>query len=295
MVLKKVIVFGGSGLVGARFVELNSQKFEIIAPMHTQVDLLNERAVFDFLKASDATVVLNCVGFTDVDNAEDQIGNQDGDAYKLNALVPKYLAQSCVVTNKYLIHLSTDYVFEGTITYRGYKEEDKTYPLNWYGKTKLAGEQEILNLGTNHTIARIEMPYSAKYEKKSDFARFFYTELKKGNPIRAVDDQKITPIFTDDLVKALSVIIDNPVFGIIHLASKSSTTPRDFAVKLAECLKLDKELVREVKFASFNKDRKASRPQNSWMSVEKFEKIYGKGILRTVEEELADFCKQISS
>lgn len=295
MVKKKVIVFGGSGLVGTRFIELNSQQFEIVAPSHTQIDLLDERSVYDFLRSSDATVVLNCVGFTNVDRAQEEEGNQEGEAYKLNVLVPKNLAEACVVTKKHLIHLSTDYVFEGTLTYRPYKEEDKTHPLNWYGKTKLGGEDEVLRIGLNHTVVRIEMPYSAKYEKKSDFARYFYEQLKAANPVRAVKDQKITPVFTDDLVKALAAIVNNPTSGIIHLASKNSTSPYFFAFKLAEILKFDKELIRGVEFASFNKDRKASRPQNSWMSIEKFEKIYGEGILRTVEEELADFCKQISS
>lgn len=293
--MKKIVVFGGSGLVGSRFIQLNSQKFEIYAPTHQQLDLLDEQEVVKFLKSIDAQVVLNLVGFTNVDAAEEEIGNQEGDCFKLNVSVPKNLAGVCNMLQKHLIHVSTDYVFEGTLTYRPYKEEDKTHPLNWYGKTKLAGEQEVLSLGTNHTIARIEMPYTAKFDKKSDFARYFYNELKNGNPIRAVKDQKITPIFTDDLVKALSLIVENPSSGIFHLASKNSTTPLEFAKKIAKFFKFDEELIRGVEFSSFNSTRKASRPQHSWLSIEKFEKIYEKVILRTVEEELADFCKQISS
>lgn len=292
--MKKIVVFGGSGLVGSKFLQLNSQRFEIYAPTHQQLDLLDEQEVFKFLKPIDAQVVLNLVGFTNVDAAEEEIGNKEGNCFKLNVLVPKNLASACVVTKKHLIHVSTDYVFEGTLTYRPYKEEDKTHPLNWYGKTKLAGEQEVLGIGTNRTIARIEMPYAAKFEKKSDFARYFYNELKSGNPIRAVKDQKITPIFVMDLVKALRLVIENPTPGIIHLASKNSTTPFEFAKKIAKFFKFDEELIRAVEFSSFNLTRKASRPQHSWMSVEKFEKIYGKGILRTVDEALMDFCTQIS-
>lgn len=295
MALKKVIVFGGSGLVGTRFRELNSERFDIIAPSHSELDLVDINAVYKFLKSTDAPIILNLVGFTNVDGAEDQSGDQEGDCYKTNVIVPKNLIQSSSLAHKHLIHISTDYVFEGTLTYRPYREDDKTHPLNWYAKTKLGGELELISFGGNYTIARIEMPFSAKYPGKSDFARYFYTELRAGKPIRAVKDQKITPVFTDDLVKALAMIIENPTQGIIHLASKNSTTPFDFAKRLAQTLKLDEELVRGVEFISFNKDRKASRPQHSWLSIEKFEKIYGKDVLRTVEEELADFCKQISS
>ncbi len=289
----KVLVLGGSGLVGSRFIELLKEQFQIESPRHNDLDLFNEHEIANFLASSNAEVVLNLVAVTNVDGCEDEKGDQEGQVYKLNSLMPQVLATECQKTGKHLIHVSTDYVFDGEKTDSPYNEEDTPNPVNWYGQTKLFGEQNVLAVDPGFTIARIEMPYSSHFEKKKDFARFFLESLKAGKEIKSIDDQNITPIFVDDLVLALQKLSEEKVGGIWHLGSSDSITPFEFAKEVAAQTNLSSELITPVKFAEFNAGRKASRPHHSWMSVKKFEQKFGTEILKSNKEGIAEFLKLI--
>lgn len=291
----KILLIGGSGLVGSRFIELFKDEFKIDAPSHSDLDIINPHSLSEYLKAHPSEAVLNFSGFTNVDLAEEERDDLNGLSYKLNVLAVHNLAKICADLGKHLIHISTDYVFDGRKDNEAYTEEDLTNPVNWYGRTKLMGEEGILSTGaTLYAIARIEMPYSATFKKKNDFARFFYQSLKEGKEIKAITDQKITPVFVDDCVRALKAIIENNFRGIIHVASSDSTTPFEYATMLAEAMEVDKKLIKGVKFEEFNKGRKASRPQHSWMSVKKFESIFGKDVLKSNKEGMKEFLKQAS-
>ncbi|MBI4037247.1 dTDP-4-dehydrorhamnose reductase [Candidatus Daviesbacteria bacterium] len=290
--MEKIIVFGGSGLVGSRFVQLNQKKFDISAPIHSEVDLLDPKSLADFIEKSQAKAVVNFAAFTNVDGAEKEKDDKNGLAFKLNAMAPKNLAAICLSLNLHLVHLSTDYVFDGQKENAPYTEEDEMDPINWYGLTKMLGEEEILQSGCFHTIARIEMPYRANFAGRSDFARFFLEKLQTGQKISAVNDQKITPTFVDDVAKALTVMIKKPTQGIFHVVSTNPTSPYQFALTLAQQFGLNKELVEAVKFADFNQGRPACRPQNSWLDTKKFINTFGEGVLHSVEEEISLFNSQ---
>jgi dTDP-4-dehydrorhamnose reductase len=192
----KILVLGGSGLVGSRFIELTKDQFTVDSPSHNDLDLLNSTEIANYLASSDAEAVLNLVAITNVDNCQDEDGDKEGNVYKLNSLVPQVLAQECQKTGKHLIHVSTDYVFDGEKTDAPYTEEDPTNPINWYGKTKCWAEEFVLAVDPNFSIVRPEMPYSAVFEKRKDFARFFLDSLKEGKEIKAIEDQHITPVFS---------------------------------------------------------------------------------------------------
>lgn len=289
----KILVIGGTGLVGSKFIELNGDKFEIDAPPSAELDVLESQRIESYLNENQCEVVLNCSGYTKVDDAQDQTDDKEGDCYKLNVEAAGNLAKICKDYGIHLIHISTDYIFDGTKERDPYTETDRPNPLSWYGMTKLLGEEEVLSAEGEYTIARIEMPYSVDYAKKSDFARFFYNSLREGKNFTAVEDQKITPIFVDDLVKALGVLVERKYQGIINVASADFITPFEFAQKIAEGIGADKKLVQSVKFAEFNSGRKASRPQHSWLDVSKFESEFGKGILKTNGEEINEFLSKI--
>lgn len=290
---KRILVFGGSGLVGSRFLELNKDNFDIDAPTSSDLDVTDEPALNKYLESSNAEVVLNFTGFTNVDGAEDEKDDQNGQTYKLNVLVPKNLALKTKELNKYLIHISTDYVFDGTKEDSSYTEEDEPNPVNWYGQTKLFGEKEVSDNGGNFSIIRIEMPYSAHFEKKSDFARFFYNKLKSGEEITAISDQKITPVFVDSLVGAIKVVIDDRWQGIYHIVSISSTSPFEFAHKMAKEFGFDTSKIKSTNFAQFNNGRKASRPKNSWLDVKKSYEKLPEGTLMTIDESIEEFKRLI--
>lgn len=284
----KILVLGGSGLVGSRFLDLYNSKFEISSPSHDELDILSVDELNNKVKESQAEVVINFTGYTNVDEAEKEKDIHSGLAYKLNVLAVGNLAKICAENGNHFIHLSTDYVFNGRKD-APYVESDKPDPVCWYGMTKMLGEEEILSIDMDYTVARVEMPYSSHFLKKSDFARTFLKMLQDGKEINGIYDQKITPIFVDDLVKALSLIVEKKPKGIYHLASTNHTTPYDFANLIAEKFNLDKNLVKKVSFEEYSKTRAAKRPQNSYLDVSKFEGEFGKGILRTVSDSLDEF------
>lgn len=287
----KILILGGSGLVGSRFLEL-AEDYNLVSPSHEELDLLDFKKLETYLLESDADVILNLAAFTNVDEVEKEKDDQDGLVYKLNAAMPKALAQNCASSNRYLIHISTDYVFDGNKSVP-YVEDDLPNPVNWYGETKMLGEDAVKESGSNFLIIRPEMPYSSHFEKKLDIARTFLKMLKEGKEINGISDQKITPTFVDTLVWGLFKLIEVRASGIYHLASADITTPYDFAVMIAEKFGLNKTLVKPVSFAQYNKTRTAKRPQNSYLDVSKFETEFGQGILRTVSRSLDEFKKKM--
>src|SRR5262249_19152791 len=126
-----MLVLGGSGLVGSSVVRLWDDSVELDVPTHTQLDVLDGEALRAFVRHTEAPVVLNLAAWADVDGAEAEQGNQDGRVYALNARLPGQLATVCAELGKYLVHVSTDYVFDGKAE-RPYVERDQTAPLCWY-------------------------------------------------------------------------------------------------------------------------------------------------------------------
>ncbi len=289
--MKKIIVLGGSGLVGSRFRELTKDAFTIDSPSHDDLDLLNEKEIARYLAGSDAEMVLNLVAITNVDNCQNENEDKGGVVYRLNSLTPQILAQECQKSGKHLVHVSTDYVFDGQKSDSPYTEEDAPNPVNWYGKTKRQAEEFVLAVDPNFTIVRPEMPYSAVFEKRKDFARFFLDSLKEGKEIKAIEDQQITPVFVDFAVRAFQKIMDQKAGGIWQIASSDSITPFDFAQEVALQSNLDNSKILPVKFAEFNAGRIAPRPHNSWMSVKKFEEKFGTEILKSNKEGIQEFLQ----
>lgn len=282
----KVLVFGESGLVGSGFSQVNKDRFEIIAPTLDEVDILNMNQLSAAVKESGAETVINLVGFTAVDKAEDEVGNKDGLVYKLNVTAAENVACLCEREGKHLIHISTAFVFDGKKENHPYDEEDLPNPLNWYGKTKYLGEQAVIDSGCHYTIVRIDMPYCASYPLKSDFFRFFLEKLKAGEKVTAITDQKITPIFIPDLARALRFLVEEQKTGIFHLASADITTPFEFAKAVADKFGFDSSLVEAVTFEKISQGRKAARPKNSWMDSSKFSQMVDLKTLHTTEEAL---------
>lgn len=290
--MKKILVFGGAGLVGSKFIDLNSQNFEINAPGVELVDILDKDAVLKIVESFNPDSIINFAAYTNVEAAEDQRGDKDGVCFQINAVGAKNVAESARDFNKYLIHISTEYVFDGTKTDSPYKEEDKQRPINWYGETKYYGEQFILESECDLGLVRICMPFSPFYELKKDIARFFLDELKAGNQINAIEDEKVTPTLVSDIANALSVLVGNQEGGIYHVCSKNSITPFEFAKSIAKTFDLDSSLVKPVSFEEYNRNKKGKLLKNSWLSCGKFIGEFGEGILHTIEESLEIFKKE---
>ena len=291
--MKKILVFGGSGLVGSKFIELFDGVYEIEAPKAQAVDILNKDQVSKVIDDFNPDSVINFAAYTNVEEAENQAGDKNGIAFQINAVGAKNVAEVCKVADKHLIHISTEYVFDGTKQDFPYNEDDKPNPINWYGQTKYQGEIEVNNTQGKNVIVRISMPYTAFYGQKKDVARFFLEQLKMGNKISVVKDQQITPTLVSDIAHALKIILDNKALGIYHVSGKDNTTPLDFAKTIVETFKLDYSLVSGVSLDEYNQNKKAKLLRNSSLNPAKFEKEFGDNILHTIEEALVIFKKEI--
>lgn len=289
----KILVFGGSGLVGSKFIDLHSQIFDIKAPGTSDADILNKDQIAKEVEDFNPDSIVNFAAYTQVEEAENQKGNKEGICFQVNAIGAKNIAEVAKSFNKHLVHISTEYVFDGVKDDSPYVEEDIPSPINWYGQSKLVGEQFVLESGCRATVVRISMPFSSYYKFKTDIARFFLEQLRAGNQIKAVEDQRITPTLVNDIAYALRVLLDNQTSGIYHFSSKDSVTPLEFAKTLAEIFSLDYSLISTTTLAEFNKNKKAKLLKYSWLNPTKFEKEFGDQILHTVEEDLILFKKEI--
>jgi dTDP-4-dehydrorhamnose reductase len=293
-----VVVLGGFGLVGSRVLELwaeDATKPGLLAPTHGDLDVLDGDAVKTFLRQTDAPVVVNLAAWADVDAAEAQRGDLDGRVFALNAEYPGRLARLCGELGKYLVHVSTDYVFDGTSAERPYREGDATNPLGWYAETKQVGEQRVLESGASAGVVRIEMPFTARAHPRRDFARIILTRLGAGQPMLGVQDQQITPVFLDDVVHALRLITAERFTGIVHVAAADWTTPYRFARSIAQRLGFNAGLVQSEQFQTFAASRAARRPQHSWLDVSLFEELFSRQVLRPVEAELDAWVNQLAT
>jgi dTDP-4-dehydrorhamnose reductase len=287
------VVLGASGLVGSRVLELWPEG--VLAPTHADLDVLDEDALKSFLRQTDAPVVLNLAAWADVDAAEAQRGDTTGRVYALNAAHPGRLASLCGELGKYLVHVSTDYVFDGASAERPYREADATNPLGWYALTKQVGERQVLDSGAPACVARIEMPFTARPHPRRDFARICLSRLGAGESILAVEDQRITPIFLDDVVQALQLVTRERFMGTVHVAATDWTTPYRFARSIAQRLGLNTALVHPEQFAIFAAGRAARRPQHPWLDVGLFTELFGPHVLRPVEGELDAWVNQLAT
>ncbi|HEY1295528.1 MAG TPA: NAD(P)-dependent oxidoreductase [Chloroflexota bacterium] len=287
-----ILVLGGSGLVGTCLVRRWTEWAEIVAPSHAEVDVLDAGALRSCLEHTRAQTVVNAAAWADVDGAEAEKDDASGQVHRLNVDFPGQLAAECRRLGKYLVHISTDYVFDGTKSAAPYTETDPTQAVCWYAETKLRGERAVLQSHERACVARIEMPFTAHDHPKRDLARTIVARLQHGQTIQGVTDQRITPVFLDDAADAMWRLQSTRFAGIVHVAATDWTTPFDLAQDLARRLGLDQELIAPETFERFSRTRPARRPQHSWLDVTHFVELFGGGILRPVHEELAAWTTQ---
>lgn len=236
--MKKVFVTGSGGLVGSRFVELASKKYQLFAPEINELNLLDQKAVQDYIAKSKPDVIVHLAAYTDVSEAEIQRGDIESLSWKVNVEGTRNLVES--VGKVHFIHISTDMVFPGSTLDSGpYTEDHHTNysqnELTWYGYTKLQSEKIVLDkFGSKATIIRLIYPVRAKFEEKLDYLR---------KPLKLFDEGKLYPMFTnqqvsisfiDEIAALLATIIDKKLTGIFHASSNDCGSPFEIIGYLIE-------------------------------------------------------------
>jgi dTDP-4-dehydrorhamnose reductase len=291
--VQRVLVLGGSGLVGARLSALWTGQYELLTPSHADLDVLDTKALASFVSQARPEVIVNAAAWADVDAAEAERGDEHGQVFRLNAAFPGDLAALSRSLDAFLVHISTDYVFDGTSAERPYREDDPTNPVCWYAQTKARGERLVAQAGGEACIARIEMPFTAQPHRKRDFARTCLARLQAGQELFGVTDQRITPVFLDDALAMLRRVIEQRYHGTLHIAASTWTTPFEFARAIARKTGADPNAVEPEQFERFVGQRPAVRPRHSWLDVTRAEAILGPGILRSVEAQLDAWAAQL--
>lgn len=300
----KILVTGATGLVGSSFVHNIDSNLEVETigreNVDRIVDLTSENEVTKVVDDSVADLVINFAANTNVEGAEEEKGNEKGEVYVINALLPLWLAKACRQSNKRLIHISTDFVFDGKQADRPYTEEDLPTPVDsWYARSKLEGENNVkagFGGDDQFTIVRIAYPYSGSYDRKLDFARVIVERLRLGKEYFGITDQKITPVFVDEVSKALKILISNGAIGIYHVAGKypeGFISPYGFAKKLAVVMGYDPELIQSTSFAEFSSGRVSIRPQHTWLDTAKIQNLGMR--FADIDECLNNFKQQIEN
>jgi len=278
--LKSILITGSNGLLGNKLVSAATGRYRVVgldlqsgpyvppAPAeYIQGDVSDRERIFGQLREKKPDVVLHAAAFTDVDACESQYET----AYAVNVRGTECIADACKRLGISLIHLSTDYVFDGA---RGpYAEDDKPCPLSAYGKMKWESERIVSSLLPDAVIARTMVLFGYAPHVRKNFVTWLIEKLGKRETVRVVNDQFGTPTFADDLAEALLALFEKGVRGIYHTAGSDYLDRHAFAVRIADVFGLDKSLI-----AATTSDRfvqPAPRPKKSGLKTQKLERDTG--------------------
>lgn len=232
-----------------------------------RLDITDADAVLKMVSDNKIDVIINCAGYTNVAKAE----IEKAAAFKANAEAVTNLANAAKSNNALLVHISTDYVYDGEAE-TPYKETDMANPLNEYGRSKLAGDEIVLNSGCRCLIFRVSWLYSPYGNN------FFKTILKKSNElpsINVVNDQTGTPTYAPDLVDAVFYAIDSDARGLYNFTNEGQCTWFEFAKEI--CHQADSKCeVKPCKTEDYPTN--VERPKYSVLDKNKFKTTFGKSI-----------------
>ncbi len=280
----KVLVFGSNGQLGKETTKQFKEKYELILKDIPFLDITNYQSVEDLISETIPDVVINAAAYTNVEKAEDDVET----AFQVNAIGAQNIALVCRKLQIKLMHISTDYVFDGT-TNVAYEEFDAPNPLSVYGKSKLWGEKLVEQVGGKYFILRT----SWLYGDGQNFIRTMLKLAEQRDHLTVVADQYGTPTYTKDLVWVIERLIKTEFYGLYHASNQGSCTWCDFARKIFEFAGKSVS-VDPVSTAEYVV--KAKRPQYSVMT-NKMLKLRGMDIMRPWEDALQDYfeneCRQL--
>jgi len=216
----KIVIIGFDGQLGIDCQNILAPNHQLITPTLAELDLCDRNSVDTIITTEKPDVVINCAAFTAVDNCE----KEEDLSWKINAVGPGFLAKACEETQARLIHVSTDYVFDGNKPVpQSYSEDDTVNPLSQYGRSKLAGEQKVQKHCSNYIILRTAWLYSAHGPN------FLKTMLRitladPGAVRKVVDDQYGSLTWSFTLAKQIEKLLTPEIQGVVHTTSEGYST-----------------------------------------------------------------------
>jgi dTDP-4-dehydrorhamnose reductase len=273
--MKKILITGANGLLGQSLVRKFNKVFQIIGCdlgaffvyqdeytiEYFVLDQTNRNDVLKFFSSYQPDIIINAAAYTNVDGCE----SDRETCWNVNVKSIELMEEACKSFEPLFVHISTDYVFDGTSG--SYRETDEPKALGYYGLTKLSSEKVVRNSNQEYIIARTMVLYGTGENIRPNFATWVVEQLRSGNEIKIVDDQIGNPTFVDDLSEGIYRLIDREEYGIFHICGNEVCNRYEFALKIAQIFGLDSTLIKKIS----TKDlvQKAPRPMNSSFNMDK--------------------------
>lgn len=273
----KILITGSNGLLGQKLVHKLSkdQEVELIATArgenrlsnkegytYQSLDITDEKAVAEAISKFKPDSLIHTAAMTNVDACE---ADKEG-CDKLNVDAVKYIADACKANNVHLVHLSTDFIFDGEDG--PYDEEAEPNPVSYYGESKLKAEEIVLKSGLNTAILRTVLVYGiAEDMSRSNIALWAKGALQKGQKINVVDDQFRSPTLAEDLADGCILAAKQKAKGIYNISGKDQLSVLEIVQQVADYWKLDKSLITPV--SSKTLSQPAKRPPKTGFILDK--------------------------
>jgi len=298
IVKNRILIIGANGMLGQRSVDFysNLNNFELMAlsiedkPVFNGVDYIScditnrekvKKTVYDFCP----DYIVNAAAYTNVDKSE----IERECTWKLNVKAVEHIAEAARVIDAHVIHISSDYIFDGK---NGpYSERAVPNPLGYYGRTKLASENALKISGSIYTILRTNVLYGTAPDSRPDFVKWVVRSLRDNEKIRIVTDQINNPTFIDDLVQAISKIVEFGKTGVYNIGGREFLSRYDFTLMIADYFQLDKLLIKPIVTKELK--QAARRPLKSGLITLKAETELGYKP-HTINEALTEMKRELA-
>lgn len=279
--MKKIIITGSNGLLGQSLVNLllkEKNKYKVFGFSrgenrsgredftYISIDITNENELKNQLRKIKPDFIINTAAMTQVDDCE--INKEACDL--LNVEVVKWLAEIASEINVHIVHISTDFIFDGKQGY--YKETDEPNPLSYYGLSKLKSEQVLENSTIDYTILRTILVFGKVFDmSRSNIVLFVKDMLSKGKEVTMITDQFRMPTYVEDLAMACKISIDKKATGVFNISSNELLSIYEIAQQIADAFGLDKSLIKPISTSTLN--QRATRPPKTGFDLSKTKKV----------------------
>ncbi len=285
-------LIGNRGMLGTEVEALLKGQNTPFIASDRELDIGDPSQIEKFVSGKSLSWIINCAAYTAVDQAEDEPDL----AFRVNASGPLNIANIAEAKHAKLIHLSTDYVFDG-MKEGAYTETDTPNPIGVYGCSKLAGEQHITQTMKQYFIIRTGWLYG---RHGNNFVLTMLRLMRERHEVRVVKDQCGSPTYAQDLARfIIGIILDNSHhYGIYHFTNAGKTSWYDFACNIKNLATDKGALKNECRMIPITSDQfptKAKRPMNSYLSKEKVKSIFNNITIRPWESALVDFMSELST
>lgn len=280
MAKQTIAILGGKGMLGTDLVKTCEREgFAVQAFDLPRFDITDAEQLKEVVDSADS--IINCAAYTNVDGAESEADL----AYQVNAAAVGRLGELACRADKWVLHVSTDFVFDGESD-APYRETDAAKPINEYGRTKLAGERLLADAGGRVCIVRVQWTYGSAGD---NFPKKLIARAKSGQDVKVVDDQTGSPTATTEVAKAICDLVGKKPQGLFHFAADGYVNRYEMAKFMFDRLCLDVSLLR-CKTSDFASP--AKRPLYSRFDCSKITAVLDEPI-RPWQEPLEGFLRHL--